>query len=422
MSSSRPSSPDGARPLHHRLDNGVDMIGVPLPTPSACFVLSLNRGSVHEPDALGGITHVIEHLLFQGTQQRTGREIQDAIAAIGADTNALTWWLGVSCYARVLSRHWEPCLRLVTEVMTRPRFTAKALSAELPVIRQEKTRTLASPKYMAIQALMTARYPGHPLGQPIIGTDKTLAAITRTDVDRYFRDILRPRHLALVVAGDFGWDEVCYVAEEELGRLNASGVGPPADPPPKAATSRMSVEESASFTNVHLAYGFPGAAYPDEEYYPSQLLAVLLGDETGTGSRLLHGIQQRGLAHEIFSGYQPFNDHGIIYTYAATTPGRAADSHRAILDEFSRLDSVTDDEVQRACRKLLSRIAIDGESSQKRALAVARLFTGSGRLDSLDQISARFRAVTAADVRRLIGRYQPWDAWTGVALGPIHAI
>jgi predicted Zn-dependent peptidase len=412
----------GTRLSHHRLANGVDLVGVPLPTPSACFALSLKRGSIHEPARLNGVTHLVEHLLFQGTQQRSNQEVQAAIAAIGAEVNALTSWPGVCCYARALHRHWEPCLRLVTEVMTRPRFTAQALASERTIIHQERTRILANPKYLAIEALMAARYPGHPLARPIIGTDETLAAMSLADVERYFNDILRPEHLALIVTGTFDWADVCAVAEEELGVLNAIGPGPPADPPPEAPSSQIFVRENFSFPNVHLAYEFPAAAYRGVDYYASQLLATLLGDEKRTSSRLLRGIQQSGLAHEVFSSYQGFDDHGILYTYAATTPEKAAAAHHAILDEFARLHDVTDDEVERACRKLLSRIALDAESSQKRALAMARLFTGSGRLEDLDQLGAQFRAVTADDVCRLLDRHRPRDTWIGVALGPIRAI
>lgn len=416
------SPPDTRGDLRHRrLSNGVDLVGVPMPRPSVCFVLNIKRGSIHEPAAFNGITHLLEHLLFHGTQRRSNAEVQKAIARMGAEVNALTSWPGVCCYARVLASHWEPCLRLLTEVTTRPRFTSATLDAERAIVHQEKTRILANPRYLAIEALMASRYGDHALARPIIGTDETLAGISLADVKRYFAGILRPEHLTLVVAGAFDWDDVSALAAEQLGAMPATGAAPPADPPPPAQVRTMSVTEDHTFPNAHLAYLFPAPAYPDDDYYPAQLLATLLGDENRASSRLSRSLRQSGLAQEVFSSYQGFDDHGILYTYASAAPENAAAVHRVILDEFARLHDVTDGEVGRACRSLLSRIALDAESTHQRALAAARLFTGSGRLAGLNELGARFQAVTARDVRRLIRRYAPGETWTGIALGTVRA-
>jgi predicted Zn-dependent peptidase len=417
------SPPDSVAGLLYRgLSNGVRLVGVPMPSQSVCFALNIKRGSIHEPAHLNGITHLLEHLLFHGTQRRSNAEIQDAIARLGAQVNALTSWPGVCCYARVLRAHWEPCLRLLTEVTTQPLFTRQAFDTERVIVHQEKTRTLANPRYMAIEALMASRYRDHALGRPIIGTDDTLAAISLADLTRHFAGILRPGHLTLVVAGTFNWDEVCGAAAEQLGAMPASVAGPPADPPPPAATGPMSVREDPAFPNTHLAYLFPAPAYPDDDYYAAQLLATILGDENRTSSRLSRSLERSGMAHEVFSSYQGFDDHGILYTYASAAPDDATAVHRTILNEFARLCDVTDAEVQRACRKMLSRIALDGECTHKRALSTARLFTGSGRLAGQVELSARFLAVTAEDVRRLIVRYAPAQTWTGVALGAVRAL
>jgi predicted Zn-dependent peptidase len=184
----------------------------------------------------------------------------------------------------------------------------------------------------------------------------------------------------------------------------------------------MTVCDDPTFPNAHLAYLFPAPAYPDDDYYAAQLLATILGDENRTSSRLSRSLERSGMAHEVFSSYQGFDDHGILYTYASAAPDDAPAVHAAILNEFARLSDVTDAEVERAGRKMLSRIALDGESTHKRALSTARLFTGSGRLAGAAELSARFQAVTADDVRRLVDRYAPARTWTGAALGTVRAL
>lgn len=416
-------SPDATGELRHRsFANGVDLVAVEMPTPSVCFALNIKRGSIHEPARLNGITHLLEHLLFHGTQRRSNDEVQEAIARMGAEVNALTSWPGVCCYARVLAGNWEPCLRLLTEVTTQPRFTGAALDAERAIIHQEKTRITANPRYLAIETLMAKRYGDHPLGRPIIGTDETLAGISLTDVETHFSGILRPAHLTLVVAGALDWEGVCAAAADQLGAMHAIVPAAPADPAPPATAGTMTVTEDRTFPNAHLAYLFPAPAYPDDDYYAAQLLATLLGDDKRTSSRLSRSLQRNGLAHEVFSSYQGFDDHGMIYTYASSAAENVAAVHRTVLAEFARLHEVAEGEVGRACRKLLSRMALDGESTRNRALAASRLFTGSGRLAGLDELAARFQAVTADDVRRLADQYAPAESWTGVALGAVRAI
>jgi predicted Zn-dependent peptidase len=418
----RPGEDHAVRYRHRVLGNGVHVVGVPMPTPSVCFALYLSYGSVHEPAHLSGVSHLLEHLFFKGTQCRSGEELAAAAASIGADTNALTWWLGVCCHSRTLRRHWEQSLRLVAEEMTRPSFTAASLESERPVVLQERARLAWNPKYRSIQALMAASYPGHPLGRPTIGTEQTLNALSLDDVTSYYRTILRPDHLTLVVAGDFGWDEVLAVAEEEIGALSARGQAPPEPPTPPTPRPGLLTESTGTFPGVHLAYALRLGSHRGNEYLVAELLATILGDETRTGSRLWRDVQQRGLADEAFSSYTAFGDHGVLYTYVATTPDRAGAAHDAVMAEFAVLGQASDDEVARARRKLLSRIAIDGESSHKRALAVARLFTGSGRLQTLEEIGHELSALTPDDIRSLVARYRPLDACTGIALGPADAV
>ncbi len=405
--------------IRRRLPNGIEVVGAPMPTPSVCFALYLTYGSLHEPVHLNGITHLMEHLLFKGSTRHSEQELADAAAAMGAESNAFTWWLGICTHSRVLRRHAARCLALVAEHMTRPRFTAAALEAELPVVLQEMARSAGVPMIAAMQALMAASYPGHPLGRPIIGTEETLRGISVADLAEYHAQIFRPDRLVLVVAGDFDLDEVLATAGEELGDLapGAAPLPPPPLPPP--VQPRTLVHRTDAFQNVHLAYWFRVGSYGEADYYPSQVLATLLGDETRTGSRLLRGVQQAGLAHEVFSTYQGFDDHGMLCTFASTTPELAAAADRAIRDEFAALVDIDEDEVRRASRKVISRIAVDGETSQKRALALARLYTGTGRLTGLHQLAGRFREVTAADLRRLVATARPAEHSVRVALGPV---
>ena len=133
-------------------------------------------------------------------------------------------------------------------------------------------------------------------------------------------------------------------------------------------------------------------------------------------------VQQRGLADDVSASYTAFGDHGVLYAYAVTSADRAADAHAAIMDQFSCLGDVTADEVARACRKLQSQVALDGETTHKRALSVARLFTGTGRLHTLQDISRQLAAVTPEGIGSLVSRYQPARRCVGVALGPAAGI
>ena len=191
------------------LPGGLRVITEAMPTVrSVSFGIWVGIGSRDESDVLAGSSHFLEHLLFKGTERRTALEISSAIEAVGGETNAFTAKEYTCYYARVLDEDLPMAADILCDMLTSSVIDPDDVEVERGVILEEISMHDDDPGDVVHDLFCSALFGAHPLGRPVIGTNETITAMTRSQIDGFYREHYRPGQLVIAAAGNLDHERV----------------------------------------------------------------------------------------------------------------------------------------------------------------------------------------------------------------------
>jgi predicted Zn-dependent peptidase len=278
------------------LSNGLRVITENMPgLGSASLGVWIAAGSRNEIAAQNGVAHFLEHMAFKGTARRSALAIAEEIENVGGHLNAYTSREATAYYARVLSEDVPLALDIIGDILTGSAFEPAEIELERGVILQEIGQSLDTPDDVIFDWLQETAYPDQPIGRPILGPAERVKAFGVDDLRGFIDQNYTPNQMILSAAGGIEHEAVLAEAERMFGHLK-----------PGLATSRPNAiyhggdrREVKDLEQAHVAMGFEGPAYSDEDFYAMQLMSVALGG--GMSSRLFQEVrEQRGLCYTIF--------------------------------------------------------------------------------------------------------------------------
>ena len=406
--------------VERRPEHGLTLLAQEMPDlRSVTAGVWLRRGSRHERPDANGISHFIEHLVFKGTERRTSVEIARQIDAVGGQMDAFTGKDSTCFYIRVLDRHLDLALDLLTDIVLRPQFAAEEIERERKVIYEEMRMVDDSPEELVFDLLYERRFPDHMLGRPVQGTPGTIAAIDRETLRRFFKASYHPANLIVSVAGGMQAAATLDALTTAFAAL-PPGAAEEADDRAPGAAGGVVLRDKPALEQLHLGLGLGGLPQADPDRHALLVLSNLLG---GTmSSRLFQKVrEERGLAYSVFASVNAHADCGFQSVYVATAPGNA----RLVLDliaaELRDLKSrpVERRELEDSRENLKGSLMLNLESTSSRMTQMARHEMAFGRQLTIEETLAGIDAVTAADVQRLANAtFRSTDA-TLAAVGPL---
>src|SRR6185503_13390277 len=185
------------------LPNGVRVLIEPVTSvQSAAIGLWCRTGSSHEEDREAGITHLIEHMLFKGTEKRTAKDIAEAIEGRGGSLNAFTDKESTCYYCRVLADDVENGIDVLSDMMRHSLIDPKELKMEESVVLEEIKRGEDEPSDHVHEVHLEERWGKHPFGKPVIGTRESVSSFERSHLTAYMDRRYRGGNVLLGVAGN----------------------------------------------------------------------------------------------------------------------------------------------------------------------------------------------------------------------------
>lgn len=392
-------SPDGIKREIH--PNGLVVITEKMPNiRSVALGVWMKKGSRHESAPENGISHFIEHLLFKGTENRTAKEIALIIDSVGGQMDAFTTKENTCFYFKVLDRHLDTAVELLTDIIRRPKFVPEEIEKERKVIYEEIKMVDDTADELVYDIWSEAFYGDHPLGRPIQGTIDSVGRMVPEQLIEFFRASYRPANLLVTAAGNLDHDRLSGALRDAFGELTA---GEPArlGPAPSHRASRT-LREKKELGQLHLCLGLPGVAMNDRRRFPAYVLNTVLG---GTmSSRLFQHIrEERGLVYSVFSSANSFVDSGNLVIYAAMSPESGREVLDLVVQELRRLkdEPVSAAELQLAKDHLKGNLMLSLESSSSRMSNLARQELYFGRQFTLDEILAGIEEVEVGSLQDL---------------------
>lgn len=381
-------------------------------------------GSRDEDDAHAGSTHFLEHLLFKGTPTRSALEIAEAFDAVGGEVNAATAKNYTCYYARVLDADSPMAIDVIMDMVTSSLLTEEEFELERGVILEELAMSADDPTEVAHDAFAEAILAPHPLSRPIGGTPDRIAALDRADVLEHYRRTYVPSELVITAAGSVTHEDVlrAVVAGAERAGWDLTEGALPA--PRRAATDAIyappvRLDIARPIEQAHILAGGRGLAHGDRRRFALSVATTILGG--GMSSRLFQEVREkRGLAYSTYAFTQSYAEAGLFGSYAACTPTKAEAVTELLISEMSRLREVTEAELERAIGQICGGFVLGIEDSASRMTRLGSAEIVTGELLSVDEVLARYRAVTAEDIREVVDEILPEEP-TVVTVGPKRA-
>lgn len=378
--------------------NGLRIYLEPRPWLKSCAVgLYIGSGARFETPQTLGVSHCIEHMLFKGTETLPARRIAEITDDTGGTLNAYTAKEYTCLYARVLSCHTETIFSVIADMVLHPALRPQELETEKSVILEERNSYEDSPEDLCMDTFYESWWPNDLLGQNIVGTRESIAAMTPDMIRAHMQTFYVPERMVIVFSGAFDRDEVCALCEKHFGALRNTG-NPLRYSSPQTAQFIRCVPKDLQ-QNV-LTIGFPGSALEDKRLNAYTYACAILG---GTGSsRLFQRIREEmGLVYSIDAFHTAFLGTGVSCICMALSAG----SEKAALHETMQLcrafpDSVTEDELERAKMQALAAVTMSLESPGSSASRIGRNALLLGRVMSEEELFEKLKSVTPDDVRR----------------------
>jgi predicted Zn-dependent peptidase len=400
------------------LPNGMRVVTERMPhVRSVAVGVWVETGSRHEPDDRGGISHLIEHLVFKGTANRSAEQIARTMDSVGGQMDAFTTKEHTCFYVQVLDEHLPLGVELLTDILLHPLFDAEELEREKSVVLQEIRMVEDTPDDLIHDLFSAHVWRGHPLGRPILGSREAVVGYDRRAVHDHFVQHYVPPKIIIAVAGNVTHDQVLELFGS---RFNGFGRAPidRADPPPVLNAGANIVHKNLE--QVHLVMGFPGLSHGARERYALFVLNDVVGGSMS--SRLFQEIRERqGLVYSIHSGVQSFRDTGTLYVYAATDGQNFAKVLKSILKETRTLkkDGVFADELHRAKQHLKGSLMLSLENTSSRMNRLAKHEMHFGSFLTLDQMLGAIDQVRHEEVQALVGELLDEDRLALTTYGPL---
>ncbi|HTQ67265.1 MAG TPA: pitrilysin family protein [Solirubrobacteraceae bacterium] len=421
-----------AGPAHaeHRLTtlgSGLRIVTERIPSVrSAALGFWVASGSASEREDEAGISHLLEHMLFRGTEHFGSEEIDQIFDAMGAEINAGTDRESTSLYTRVLDGHLERAFEVMSEMIWEPRYGE--LEAERQVVLEEIAMYEDDPQDLIFDVLGRAIFGSHPLGRPVIGRAEVVAGATRELLGAFHDRRYLPRTVVIAAAGSVDHDRLVALAESSPAPTGPPAGGERADGDGSSTTTiaapvpepRARLEFLQKDTEqYHVCLGAHGLAREDERRFALRVLEGILGGTSS--SRLFQEVRERrGLAYAIFSFSNLYAHAGEVGLYVGTRPDNLGEALRVVAAELERLveDPASEQELVRSRENLKGRVVLGMESTGARMSRLGSSLLHGMPILSVDEMIARIDAVELDDLRALAGELFTPERMSVVGIGP----
>ena len=383
-------------------------------------------GAQDEPDGLTGISHVLEHMMFKGTNRLKPNEFSRIIAEHGGRENAFTGYDYTGYYQQLEKSRLPISFELEAERMRNLKLDDEEFRKEVKVVMEERRlRTEDRPEALTFEKFMATAYTTHAYKNPVIGWMPDLERMTAADARAWYERWYAPNNATLVVVGDVNPVAVFALARRHFGPVPRRELAriASAQEPPQTAERRARVSAPAEVPYLILGYHVPALAPDDKSYEPYALdvLAGILGG--GNSARLARElVREQKLAASADAGYSPIaRSPGLLMLDGTPATGHTIDElERALRAQIARLreQPVTEDELNRVKAQVVAGNIYGRDSVIGQAMQIGQLVVSDLDWRLQDTFVRRLKAVTAREVQDVAQKYLVDNNLTVTILDP----
>jgi zinc protease len=394
----------------HKLENGLRIIvKEDHRSPVVVSMIWYRVGSMDETTGVTGVAHVLEHMMFKGTQAVPGGEFSKMIAAAGGRDNAFTS-RDYTAYFQQLHKSKLPlALKLEADRMRNLVLSREEFENEIKVVMEERRwRTDDKPRSLVYENLMASAYQAHPYRHPIIGWMADLENMGVGDTRAWYDTWYSPNNAILVVVGDVDANQVFELAKQQFGAIKPRPLPErkPQQEPTQAGTRRVTVKAPAELPYLMMAWHAPALRDAEREWEPYALdilSGVLDGSDAARLTRSL--VRESQLASSIGVSYDTTARGPSLFIIEGTptqgkTPAELEAGIRAELDKVIR-EGVSEEELKRVKAQVIADEVFKRDSMFYQAMQIGQIETAGLSHRAIDLMVEKLKQVTAQQVQQV---------------------
>lgn len=381
----------------------------------------VNAGSVFESAENAGVSHLIEHMLFKGTERRSASDIAAETDAIGANLNAFTAKECTCYHIKALDEDLETAIDMLSDIVLKSTLDPELMEREKSVVLEELAMTEDSPEDIVFDRVSEQLFSGTSLESEILGTEETVQRLSRDDLLSYMARHYTAENTVIAVSGSFERDALLALLERYFKDMPHGGrhAAPSVSIRPGLRTAL--VKKDAEQINLCLA--IPGAALGTDAYYAQAVLSNALGGSMS--SRLFQHIrEERGLAYSVYSYPMAYRGTGSLCFYAGCTEGQAKEVLSLMCREIAdvKANGISEEEFIRARQQLKGSYLLSMESTMAHMSALGKTALLLEKEYDLETTLNRIECVTIEAVKKTAERLFTPDAAAFCAVGRLDGV
>ncbi len=383
------------------LPNGLTVLFEPKNGNSVVVEVMVNVGSNDEMPSERGITHFIEHMVFEGTKKRpTNRDISNEIEKIGGEFNAYTTNERTCFYVKVLKKHFRIAVEVLGDILQHSQFNEEHLQREKKVVLKEIDMVHDDPRLYQWILFQTHLFLKNPAKYPTYGDKKVIRGLTREKVVEYFKKYYIPSNITIAVVGDINnWRQELQKTFVFPASINIKKVLPHE---PQATKNTLKLVRK-KVANTYVVLGFKTVPRSHPEAYVLEVINGILG--RGQSGRMFTEIRTKyGLAYDV--GTQNISEisYGYFGVYATIDKKNVQKVRKLILKELKSLQKVTPLDVKEAKDFVEGAYCLELEEAQKVSGQMV-VWEQAGDARKMETFVQNIKKVTPADVKRVAKKY-----------------
>ncbi|MGZ3747753.1 MAG: M16 family metallopeptidase [Pseudobdellovibrionaceae bacterium] len=398
------------------LDNGIRVLSEQhSDSRAASLGVWVLTGSRDEGASEGGISHLLEHLVFKGTTTRSAYQIAKSLEALGGDLNAYTTREYTCYHALVLKDHWEKALDVLCDLISNMQISANNFRLEKGVILQEIAMTDDTPEELIYDVLFERAYAGNPVSTPILGTVESVASMSQKKVTDYYKSRYTGRNIIVTAAGNIEHQAFLEAVEKRLAKKKKTRFLAKRERP-RWKTARAVFEKSSEQT--HMLMGLPTASFQDPQRFEAYIVNTLLGG--GMTSKLYQSVREKkGLVYSIHSMLNTFVDSGSMLVYAGTEVKSVRKVAELVSKELRKLKKtgISNSDAELFKTQVIGNILLGSDDIENRMTSIAVNEMVFGDYRSVDSVIQQIQKVTKASVDDFIHERFDTNKIAGVLMG-----
>lgn len=370
-------------------------------------------GSSYEETGSTGLSHVLEHMMFKGTENHGPGRFSRIVAELGGTENAFTSRDYTSYFETLHKKHLEKALELEADRMRNLRLDSKEFAKEIEVVKEERRlRTDDKPTGLTYEQLMAVAWRASPYQNPVIGWMNDLDNMVLADLKRWYQRWYAPNNATLVVVGDVEPQQVFDLAQKHFGPINPSPLRKPKKvlEPQQRGLTRVSIRAPAKQPYILMGYKTPVVSTAEHEWEPYALYVLASVLDGGNSARLSRElVREQKIAASAgaqYNGYARLSS--LLLMDGTPTDGHTTDQvEQALRAQIARLrdELITKAELQRVITQTVAEKVYQQDSMFYQAMELGTLETVGLDWRLINVELERLRAVTPQQVREVARKY-----------------